>query len=109
MHEGNDEGRNNDPPSLRYGAAGEASILRDPRSIASNFSSCKGIFFPGFLIFVRRFALSAVDLAEEVFGAFEEALVQRTVLLADERGKFLQLSPLFRIQACRHLHHHARE
>jgi len=53
MHEGNDEGRNNDPLSLRYGAAGEASMFRDP-SIASNFSSCKGIFFPGFLIlFVR--------------------------------------------------------
>ena len=48
-------------------------------------------------------------LTKEAFGAFEEALVQRGILLTDEGGEFLQLSPLLGVQACRHFHHHARK
>ena len=89
------------------------------------FSSCEGILNPGNNVVSRSFLDSWLPdfpfpdlrdpryprliLAEEVLGAFEEALVQGGVLLADERGKFLQLPPLFRIQACRHLHNHARK
>jgi hypothetical protein len=48
-------------------------------------------------------------LAKEAFGAFEEALAQRGILLTNEGGEFLQLSALLGVQACRHFHHHARK
>ena len=78
------------------------AIARVPPIFAS-FSVFGGspLFYPRYPRFNQ--------LAKEAFGAFEEALVQRGIFLADERGKFLKLPPLFRIQACRHLHHHARE
>ena len=72
---------------------------RNPRK------SCAALLFswiPGSQIRVPR-------LAKEAFGAFEEALVQRGILLTDEGGEFLQLSALLGVQACRHFHHHARK
>src|SRR5215471_18020392 len=59
-------------------------------------------WIPGFQICVFR-------LAKEALGAFEEALVQRGIFLADQCGELLQFSTLLGVQACRHFHNHARK
>jgi len=92
----------NDPPSLGYGAAGEAQTQTRKRIILFPFSRLLASL--AVILFSPR-----LILPKEAFSAFKEAFMQRSVFLADERGEFLQLSALFRVQACRHFHNHARE